>query len=391
MQQPLRPTIDTEISLKLPWSRTAHATYYRLYEPGFCDTVRHFIRVVRLLNTAGCVFIPAEVVDYILGVLAPPRRSWNSAVDSAEGPRIREGVVAWPANEPFIVLTENRIFDGSNIAIWSRFEHESILIRSSETHSNSIRSLAVSDDGNIIVSGSDDGTVKIWASSTASLLHTCRGHSGGVREVAISQALVVSSSFDSTIKMWDLSSGKLLRSVRHCVVHNMAVAHDGSVVFVPGDRDDSLCFLDAGTDGTICFVQTDTSIVAVACMKLGDTQCVVAGSEYGTIEVWNMASGAVLHTMEPPSTNGAWFTGRVCASADGCFLAALSDAEIVVWDVLAGRIRVRHRSGSMSRETRIFFGRNGLQLFHLVHVMPTAWPCKIPPFQLRVLRSASVH
>ncbi len=66
-----------------------------------------------------------------------------------------------------------------------------------------VRSVALSQDGSKVVSGSWDRTERIWDAATGALTATLEGHSGSVRSVALSQdgSKVVSESWDHTVRI----------------------------------------------------------------------------------------------------------------------------------------------------------------------------------------------
>ncbi len=71
-------------------------------------------------------------------------------------------------------------------------------------HEGSVDSIAISPDGQTLVSGSVDQTIKVWNLSTGKLMRTLTGHEDSVDSVAISPdgQTLVSGSRDGTIKVW---------------------------------------------------------------------------------------------------------------------------------------------------------------------------------------------
>jgi len=68
-------------------------------------------------------------------------------------------------------------------------------------HTGRVRSVAFSQDGSQVVSGSDDRTVRIWNVTMGEVEAEVKGHTDSVMSVAFSQegSRVVSGSYDKTI------------------------------------------------------------------------------------------------------------------------------------------------------------------------------------------------
>ena len=107
--------------------------------------------------------------------------------------------------------------------------------------------------GTRVVSGSDDGTLKVWSAVTGKCLRTLVGHTGGVWSSQLSGNIVVSGSTDRTLKVWNADSG-------HCI-HTL-------------------------------FGHSST----VRCMDMDGTT-VVSGSRDGTLRMWDTTSGNCLHVL----------------------------------------------------------------------------------------------
>ena len=77
-------------------------------------------------------------------------------------------------------------------------------------HINWVTSIAFSSDGVLLVSGSEDRTIKLWDIQTGGVVKTFSGHDGSFYSVCISadSTMIVSGSDDSTIKLWNVQTGE---------------------------------------------------------------------------------------------------------------------------------------------------------------------------------------
>ncbi|KAJ6548688.1 hypothetical protein B0H19DRAFT_1299610, partial [Mycena capillaripes] len=114
-----------------------------------------------------------------------------------------------------------------------------------EGHTRSVRSVAFSPDGNHIVSGSNDRTVRIWDAHTgAAVGEPLEGHTHYVQSVAFSPDgnHIVSGSFDQTVRIWDAHTGAAvgepLEGHTH-YVQSVAFSPDGNHI-VSGSDDQTV-------------------------------------------------------------------------------------------------------------------------------------------------------
>ena len=103
-----------------------------------------------------------------------------------------------------------------------------------------IEDIKYSPDGNYIVSGGEDHTVKIWDAATGKCMKVLEGHTNGVMCVEFSpdSQYVISGSKDKTIRVWDVETGICVdKLIGHdATIMNVAFASDGrSIISVSDD------------------------------------------------------------------------------------------------------------------------------------------------------------
>jgi WD40 repeat protein len=178
-------------------------------------------------------------------------------------------------------------------------------------HVGAVRSVAISADGQTVVSGSADGTVRLW-SPDGQLLGKGE-HQGEVTSVAISAdgQTVVSGGADGTVRRWSRDAQRLGKSEHQGGVTSVAVSADGQTV------------VSGGADGTVRRWSRDGrplgepwrghrgTVTSVAVSA--DGQTAVSGGDDGTVRLWSPDG-------QPLGQPGLGHKGRVfsvAVSADG--------------------------------------------------------------------------
>ncbi len=209
-------------------------------------------------------------------------------------------------------------------------------------HSDWVYSIALSSDGRILASGSWDKTIKIWQLDTGEKLHTLRGHSDRVYSVAFSPdgQTLASGSWDKTIKIWQLNTGEELHTLRGYSdrVYSVAFSPDGQTL-ASGSLDKTIeiwrlrkkrkknrwltCW---GLEHTLIRHSGEVSCIAFS----PDEQTLASGSWDKTIKIWQLNTGEELHTFRGHSDR----VYSVAFSPDGQTLASSSsDAIIKIWQL----------------------------------------------------------
>ena len=167
-------------------------------------------------------------------------------------------------------------------------------------HSAPVEAVAFSPDGRIVVSGSDDGTLKLWDVASGALVRTLKGHNQGVWSVAFSPdgRLIVSGGADKTLKLWDAASGALVRTLKghHQAVRSVAFSPDGRNIVSGGD-DKNVMLWEAASGALVRTLKGhNEGVGSVAFSPNG--QVIVSGSDDSTVILWDAASGAQVRTLE---------------------------------------------------------------------------------------------
>ncbi|NES22029.1 MAG: hypothetical protein F6K41_24680 [Symploca sp. SIO3E6] len=160
-------------------------------------------------------------------------------------------------------------------------------------------SLALSPDGQIIVSGSWDNTIRVWDFETGQELYHLKGHTGEVDSLVISpdSQTIISGSRDNTIRVWNLPTGQELRSLQGHTgeVYCLAISPDGRTI-VSGSRDNTIRVWDLPTGQEIRTLNGHTDELRSVAIS-PDGQKIVSGSRDNTIRVWDLPTGKELRTL----------------------------------------------------------------------------------------------
>ncbi|KPI92003.1 PREDICTED: F-box/WD repeat-containing protein 7-like [Papilio xuthus] len=184
--------------------------------------------------------------------------------------------------------------------------------------------------GNRILSGSDDTTLKLWSANSGKCLHTLVGHTGGVWSSQMVGDLVISGSTDRTLRVWNANTGQCLKVLAgHTSTVRCMHLYQNRVV--SGSRDATLRVWSI-PDGR-CLRVLVGHLAAVRCVQY-DGKVVVSGAYDYFVKVWNPDTGDCLHTL-------AGHTNRVYSlQFDGIHVVSGSlDTSIRVWDVETGQLK----------------------------------------------------
>ncbi len=191
-------------------------------------------------------------------------------------------------------------------------------------HTGAINSIAFSPDGNKIITGSSDGTAKLWDVSTMQVIHTL-SHGSQVQSVDFSPTgnEVITGGRDAIARIWDVRNGEQLHAL---------IGHDNNII-INGVR----------------------GITSVKFSNNGTT--VVTGASDRTARLWNATNGEELVIYARDTNGGSARFGHatevyaVDINADDSVVAVVAPggAGVFLYDMNTGEL-----------EELGFFGHTGV-------------------------------
>jgi WD40 repeat protein/tRNA A-37 threonylcarbamoyl transferase component Bud32 len=261
-------------------------------------------------------------------------------------------------------------------------------IQTIKGHSSMVHAIAISPNGQLIASGSNDMTIKLWQVSTGKLVRQMgrwsSSHSSMVNSVAFSpisnisyqaesgksagvadvnRGILASGSWDNTIKLWDVNTGREIRTLTGHTnwVNSVALSPDGKFL-ASGSAD---CTIKLWQVHTGIEIQTLTghsdpvSSVAYSprtpATNSQDRQLVASGSSDCTIKLWQAYTGRNIYTL----TGHSFFVNCIAFSKDGEIIASGSgDNTIKLWHINTGR-EIRTLMGHSDSVWSVAFSQDG--------------------------------
>ncbi|GEM_PF-2702515 len=245
-----------------------------------------------------------------------------------------------------------------NLKIWALETGQ--LLDSTLAHEKGILAIACSRENDenseffkyILATGGFDYQIKLWEFTTDqkekfSLINSqgLNGHLGSIRALKITPdgQILISGSYDKTVKQWTIEDGNLIQNCydNSSAIQSIAVSYDGKIIASGGD------------DGKIYFWETETGIKrgslqgnnkAVKSLNFsGNGELLVAGCSDGSLKLWQLEPRIFREGIEPNPTKilkeHLGEIKSVIFSPCGKYLiSADTYGEILIWLINSGEI-----------------------------------------------------
>ncbi|MCX6147676.1 MAG: T9SS type A sorting domain-containing protein [Candidatus Kapabacteria bacterium] len=276
--------------------------------------------------------------------------NWNIITNSATGLKYTWTNIPKPVSDKCLIKIKQNRFSKVNMDS----------IKTLLGHTSNVSSVDISQDGNIIVTGSSDNTAKIWDVVTGKEIHSLTGHTSWLNSVAISQdgSKIVTGSGDNTAKIWDVNTGKVIRTlIGHSDhVYGVAISVEGNKI-VTGSRDKTAKIWDANTGKVInTFTGHFSCVNSVAISQDGSK--IVTGSYDKTVKIWDANTGNEIRTL----TGHKNLVYSVSISQDGTKIITGSyDKTAKIWYANTGN-EIRTLTGHTDYVTSVTLSQDGKKI-----------------------------
>jgi len=200
-------------------------------------------------------------------------------------------------------------------------------------HSHYVQDVVISSDGQFALSGSWDGTLRLWDINSGVSTKTFVGHTKDVLSVAFSSdnRQIVSGSRDRTIKLWNT-----LGECKYTIDENRHTEWVSCVRFSPNTQ--TPLIVSGGWDKVVkvwnlgnCKLRTNlyghTGYVNSVTVSPDGSLCASGGKD-GTAMLWDLSEGKHLYSLDAGDIINA-----VCFSPNRYWLCAATDSSIRIWDL----------------------------------------------------------
>lgn len=214
-------------------------------------------------------------------------------------------------------------------------------VRNLTGHSAAVVSLHYDSDHGILVSASDDNSLRAWNTETGECIGVMIGHTMSVKGVQFDNSKIVSCSLDRTIRIWSLGAFNCVRIISG-QVSGIQCLHFNDKILASGTIDGSIrvFYLAKGCSFSL---MGHTATVNKVRLLPGNSELLSCSDDL-TLRLWDISSQSVTrvfqgHSAPVTSIELNNIHGPSNSASGRSFLSASLDRTIRVWDLETGECK----------------------------------------------------
>ncbi len=269
----------------------------------------------------------------------------------------------WRTQLAFTVSGEHLVtgsdWGNRSLKFWDSY-YDKHLNANTDLHDDTVRSIEhTNGSSRLMVTASDDNTIKVWNAASGQLVRTLAGHTADVMSLSISpdNRFVASASNDKTVCIWSLPSGELVKTLTGHTDEVKCVAYSANGrALVTGSSDRTIKVwrtADYGLERTI----SDHADAVLSVAFSPDGRTMASGGDDGALYIWSLPSFEIKQKHFRGEKTFAAYDDPFHAkgindlrfSPDGKWLASAGDDnDVILWNAIDHEYKRRLSHGSIA-------------------------------------------
>ena len=221
-----------------------------------------------------------------------------------------------------------------------------------ERHSGPVQAVVFIPQGDRVVSGSEDATLRVWDPRSGECLLRIEGATLGAYALAVSPdgERVAAACKDGVIREFALADGHLLRELRghRGFVRSVAYAHDGSRLVSSGDDGSVRLWSQGEATAPVVLRGHLGGVLSVAVSA--DDRMVLSGGRDGSVRLWSPDEAREVGRHE---RHRGWVEAVAFAGGGQWAVSTGRDGKVMRWDLQTGEVVARGDNGGWTYDLAV--------------------------------------